>query len=91
MVDLLDYIKSVRNTPKNIRCDNGPEFVAKVLDQWAYESKVRLDFFNVNWFLSLEDARDKIEAWRMEYNEYHPHSSLEYKTPSDFAKLGLFN
>jgi putative transposase len=41
-------------------------------------------------FLSLEDARDKIEAWRMDYNEYRPHSSLDHKTPCDFARLGLF-
>ena len=41
---------------------------------------------NVNWFLSLEDARDKIKAWMMDYNEYRPHSSLENMTPSDFAR-----
>ncbi|SFC82570.1 hypothetical protein SAMN05421747_1323 [Parapedobacter composti] len=22
----------------------------------------------INWFLSLEDAREKIEAWRVEYS-----------------------
>jgi transposase InsO family protein len=32
---------------------------------------------NVNWFLSLEDARGKIEAWRRHYNETRPHSALE--------------
>ena len=31
---------------------------------------------NLNWFLSLEDAREKIEIWRQDYNEYHPHHSL---------------
>lgn len=39
----------------------------------------------MNWFLSLEDARTKIEAWRNDYNEYHPHSSPGNKTPNDFA------
>jgi len=114
VVNMLDYIKSFRSVPRVIRCDNGPEFVSKVLDQWAYENKVTLDFsrpgkptdnafaesfigsfrdecLNTNWFLSLDDARDKIEAWRMDYNEYRPHSSLDYKTPSDFARSGLFN
>ena len=113
VVNMLDYIKSFRGAPKVIRCDNGPEFVSKVLDQWAYENKVTVDFsrpgkptdnafaesfigsfrdecLNTNWFLSLEDARDKIEAWRMDYNEYRPHSSLDYKTPRDFARSGLF-
>jgi putative transposase len=45
---------------------------------------------NVNWFLSLEDARDKIEAWRMDYNEYRPHSSLGYRAPGDYARIELF-
>ena len=31
---------------------------------------------NAHWFLSLEDAQDKIESWRMEYNSFRPHSSL---------------
>lgn len=110
---LLDYIKSLRDTPRNIRCDNGPEFVSKAVDKWAYENHVILDFsrpgkptdnafveyfigslrdecLNVNWFLSLGDARTKIEDWRVDYNEYRPHSSLGYRTPSDYARSGLF-
>ena len=31
------------------------------------------------------DARRKIAAWRKQYNEERPHSSLGYKTPSEFA------
>ena len=33
-----------RGKPRFIRCDNGPEFVSKALDQWAYWNKVELDF-----------------------------------------------
>ncbi len=33
-----------RGKPRWIRCDNGPEFVSKALDQWAYWNKVELDF-----------------------------------------------
>lgn len=36
---------------------------------------------NLNWFLSLDDAREKIEAWRLDYNEYCPHQSLNDKIP----------
>jgi len=25
---------------------------------------------NMNWFMSLEDARDKVERWRRDYNEF---------------------
>ena len=31
---------------------------------------------NTNWFMSLEDARKKIETWRQDYNHFRPHSSL---------------
>ncbi len=49
----------------------------------SFNGSFRDECSNVNWFLSLEDAIDKIEAWRREYNEYRPHSSLEYKTPEE--------
>jgi putative transposase len=45
VVMLLDQVKSTRGgTPRSIRCDNGPEFVSKVLDCWAYENRVSIDF-----------------------------------------------
>lgn len=39
----------------------------------------------VGWFQSLFDTRHKIVTWRNEYNEERPHSSLGYKTPSEFC------
>jgi putative transposase len=35
----------------------------------------------------LEDAREKIEAWRQDYNENRPHSSLGKVSPEEFAAL----
>jgi len=35
--------------------------------------------------LSLADARAKIEAWRRDYNESRPHTSLGWMTPSEYA------
>jgi putative transposase len=84
VVDLLNRLKFTRGLPKTIQVDNGPEFISKALDKWAYEHGIILDFsrpgkpqdnalvesfngsfrdecLNVNWFLSLEDARKKIE------------------------------
>ncbi len=37
-------VASLRGAPKAIRVDNGPEFVSKALDKWAYENGVTLDF-----------------------------------------------
>lgn len=36
--------------------------------------------------LSLDDAKSKVEAWRREYNESCPHSSLDWMTPSEYAQ-----
>ncbi|WP_146135530.1 integrase core domain-containing protein, partial [Yersinia pseudotuberculosis] len=41
---------------------------------------------NVHGFLSLEDAQEKIEQWRQEYNHFRPHSSLNNLTPAEFAR-----
>ena len=41
---------------------------------------------NVTQFLTLEDARAKIDAWRIDYNEQRPHSSLGNLTPGEFAR-----
>ena len=48
----------------------------------SFNGSFRDECLNVNWFLSLADAREKIANWRREYNEFRPHSSLDFKTPS---------
>ena len=45
---------------------------------------LRDECLNVHWFLSLDDAREKIEAWRREYNAYGPHQSLGGLSPEMF-------
>jgi putative transposase len=47
----------------------------------SFNGSFRDECLNVNWFLSLEDAKEKIEHWRREYNEFRPHSSLNNMTP----------
>lgn len=50
----------------------------------SFNGKFRDECLNVHWFLSLDDARAKIAAWRDEYNSYRPHSSIEDLTPEQF-------
>lgn len=38
----------------------------------SFNGRLRQVCLNANWFLSLDDAKDKIEAWRRYYNESHP-------------------
>jgi len=49
-------------------------------------SVTRDECLNVNWFMSLEDAKNKIENWRQDYNYLRPHSSLSDTPPALFAK-----
>ena len=51
----------------------------------AFNSRVRQECLNASWFLSMADARNRINEWRTDYNENRPHSSLGNLTPSDFA------
>lgn len=44
VVAVLKRVCRERATPKILRCDNGAEFVAQPLDQWAFWNKVTLDF-----------------------------------------------
>ena len=52
----------------------------------SFNGRMREECLNVSWFQNLFDARRKIAAWRKEYNEERPHSSLGYKTPREFAQ-----
>ena len=51
----------------------------------SINGSIRDECFNTNWFMSIEDARSKLETWRRDYNEFRPHSSLDNMTPSDFV------
>jgi putative transposase len=51
----------------------------------SFNSRLREECLNEHVFLSLDDARGKIERWRTEYNRERPHSSLGYLTPEEFA------
>lgn len=47
----------------------------------AFNSKVRSECLNAHWFMSLDDARSKLESWRRYYNEERPHSGIGQMTP----------
>jgi putative transposase len=112
VVQVLEGVAKTHGQPKSIRVDNGPEFISKSLDWWAYWNQVTLDFsrpgkptdhamiesfngklreecLNQNWFLSLADAPDRVDAWRFEYNHERPHSALGQRSPIEFARRSL--
>ena len=53
----------------------------------SFNGRFRDECLNANWFLSLAQARAIIESWRCDYNGERPHSSLDYRTPNEFAAL----
>ncbi len=52
----------------------------------SFHGKLRDECLNASWFGNLWDARRKIAAWKEEYNEERPHSSLGYVAPREFAR-----
>jgi putative transposase len=52
----------------------------------SFNGRLRDECLNANWFITLKDARQKIETWRRDYNEQRPHSSLDYLPPAEFAR-----
>lgn len=50
---------------------------------WNYRgvNTMRQGRMNAHWFLTLADAREKLEAWRRYYNEDRPHGAIGNKPP----------
>lgn len=49
----------------------------------SFNGRLRDECLNEHWFLSLADARQLVEAWRLDYNRARPHSALGYRTPTE--------
>lgn len=47
----------------------------------SFNGKLRAECLNTHWFMSLDDARLKMDAWRRDYNEVRPHSAIGHKAP----------
>ena len=51
----------------------------------SFNGRLRDECLNVHQFTSIDDAKAKIEAWRVDYNQRRPHSSLGHLTPNEFV------
>ena len=52
----------------------------------SFNGKFRDYCLNLNWFASLDDARQTINLWKAHYNHVRPHRSLGKKPPAVFAR-----
>lgn len=48
----------------------------------AFNGRLRAECLNMHWFLSVADAREKLECWRRDYNEVRPHGAIGNKPPA---------
>jgi len=46
VVQVLEWVAQGRGLPEAIQVDNGPEFISRVVDQWAYANGVALHFID---------------------------------------------
>ena len=54
----------------------------------SFNGRFRQECLNTHWFMSLADAREKVETWRRYYNEERPHSAIGNKSPIMLTKSG---
>jgi putative transposase len=52
----------------------------------SFNGRLRDECLNVQVFFTLPDVRQKLEAWRQDYNQVRPHSSLHDHPPAVFAR-----
>ena len=65
VVAVITRLALIRGAPRTIRVDNGPEFVSKALDRWAYENGVTLDFSRPGSRLTMPSSNPSTVACAM--------------------------
>ncbi len=53
----------------------------------SFNARFRAECLNQHWFLSLDEAQEKIDRWRTYYNQERPHSALGNLAPDDYAVI----
>ena len=52
----------------------------------SFNGTLRVECLDAHWFGDLAEARQRIKAWRLEYNASRPHRALGERTPNEFAR-----
>src|SRR4028119_1063893 len=73
---------TARPPPRGAAAARGPPHIE------AFNARLRAECLNASWFLSLADARDRLEAWRREYNEERPHGAWRQVPPPGVRDQG---
>ncbi len=74
VVTTLEHITREHGFPKRIKVDNGPEFISKDVDRWAYWNHVELDFSRPG----KPSDNALVEAFNSRFRHpFRPHSSKD--------------
>jgi putative transposase len=109
--DVLEWLQKAiqeHGAPAYLRSDNGPEFIANIVQRWLRENGVRTlyiepgspwqngfvesfhgrfrdECLNREQFHTLTECRVVTGDYRQEYNQFRPHSRLDYLSPAAYA------
>ena len=56
----------------------------------SFNGRFREGCLNTHWFLNLDDARGKVEAWRRDFTETRPYTALVFITPAILPKSSFW-
>ncbi len=57
----------------------------------SFNGSFRDECLNTNVFYTLTEAKKTIEEWRLDYNNWRPHSSIGNLNPKEFAEKNIIN
>ena len=55
----------------------------------SFNGRFREQCLNVHWFASLDDAKQKTEVFRWDYNENHPHRALNGLSAREYGQRAV--
>ena len=54
----------------------------------SFKDRLRDECLNEQWLISLADAKQTIEDWKIDYDAHRPHNFLGYMFPIEYARKG---
>lgn len=53
----------------------------------SFNGRLRDECLNVNVFVGITDAQEKLNVWRDDYNQVRPRGSLNHMTPHEYMTI----
>lgn len=107
VIAALSRLIELHGAPGHLRCDNGAEFIAGILQEWldlagvetrfiepgcpwqngineSFTGRCRDECLNSELLANLLEAQSVAHSFPDEYNDIRPHSTIDYRTPSEY-------